>query len=88
MAVEIEDAFLIAIHTYAYRTMAFEDGGISKIVGVVFCTPPGHEQRLCYKIEFDDGDIDYVPVSDIVKGHYKIIKRKNFENITAITCEA
>jgi len=41
MAVEIEDAFLIAIHTYAYRTMAFEDGGISKIVGVVFAHHQG-----------------------------------------------
>ncbi|MEN7436453.1 hypothetical protein AAGV27_15005 [Bacillus velezensis] len=44
------------------------------IIGFVGYKPENHESRLCYKIRFEsDGMIDYVPVSDVELGHYKLI---------------
>lgn len=35
---------------------------------------PNHESRLCYKVRFEsDGVVDYVPVSDVEQGLYRLI---------------
>ncbi|HCL4447173.1 TPA: hypothetical protein N2D16_002778 [Clostridium botulinum] len=43
-----------------------------KITGLEYVTPAGLDKRLCYKIQWYDIE-DYVPVSDVEKGIYKIV---------------
>lgn len=48
----------------------FRSGVFGEIIGVVFCKPEDREERLCYKVMYEDGIIDYLPLSD--KDYYII----------------
>ncbi|RPK20923.1 hypothetical protein EH2_00216 [Bacillus subtilis] len=62
--------FINPISCYAHRRK--DELGI--IIGFVGYKPKNHESRICYKVRFEsDGMIDYVPVSDVELGHYKLI---------------
>ncbi len=67
-----EKAYLVGINPYCYRS-----GEPSEIIDVIIYTPKHNSpQRLCYKIKFFDGAIDYIPSTEV--GHnYKIITFAN-----------
>ncbi len=60
-------AFLVGTHPYSFRS-----GKPAEILGVEFATPEGETSRPCYRIRFNDGYVDGVPMSDT----------KNFEIIS------
>jgi hypothetical protein len=72
------NVFLKAIHPDAYHhkisERLIENGRISGLYRVI---PDGsksiYESRLCYKIRFTDGLIDYVPLCDIENGNFEIV---------------
>lgn len=53
-------------HTAIYRYNEW-----ASLIGVVIIPQPCGEQRLCYKVQFDDGVIDYRPVSDANNYEFK-----------------
>jgi hypothetical protein len=69
-----QKAFLIGIHPYSFR-----EGEPAEIIGVSFCTPDGLEERLCYKIRYNDGKEDFVAVSDTK--NYKIINETDAKEV-------
>jgi hypothetical protein len=63
-----QKCYVIALSPDLYRYKE-----ISEIIGVKFVTPDHNlEMRMCYRIEFPDGEIDYIPCSDVDKS-YKIV---------------
>lgn len=64
--------FLRSHHTLAYRR-----GHKAKIVGFEWITPDGHPERVCYKVRYSDGVIDYIPVTD---SYYEIVKEEPNES--------
>ncbi len=46
------------VHPYCFKC-----GEEGRIIGVEWCVPAnGMPERLCYKVEFDDLQVDWVPV--------------------------
>lgn len=71
--------YLKPIHPDAYRHnikiggREFEVEGI--ITGLFNIKPDGFDNlRICYEVTYLDGFVDYVPVSDVEDGSYKIIE--------------
>lgn len=63
-----EKVYLIGTHHYCFR-----HGIPSEIIGVVMGKPDKNSKpRLAYKVEFSDGVVDFVPVSEI-DINYKIV---------------
>ncbi len=62
--------YLKPIHHYTYK----KEGKIPLIIGVVSFKPNGFNERHCYKVMYEDGEIDYVPFKSIDEAHYKITK--------------
>jgi len=60
--------YLKAISINAFRHKSGLNG---EVVGLAYVTPKGLEERLCYKIQYDTF-IDYVPLSEIECGQFKI----------------
>jgi hypothetical protein len=63
---QTEQVFLVSIHRYGFRA-----GTPATIVGVEEVTPPGSPPRFCYKVRFEDGKEDFVPMNETE--HYKIV---------------
>jgi len=64
---------LIPIHPYAYRHKNYEnDGEITGTINIKFDNKL--EGRNCYEVTYPDGFVDYVQISDIDDGNYKIIR--------------
>lgn len=61
--------YLKPIHQYAYRKL----GRLPKVINLVSFKPAIHEERPCVKIQYNDGEIDYVPLKDITNGNYEIV---------------
>ncbi|RLD75084.1 MAG: hypothetical protein DRJ15_17505 [Bacteroidetes bacterium] len=59
-ALILEDLKIAGIN---YNCFRFKQWAI--IIGVKMCTPPNLKSRLVYECLFEDGFIDYVPLSDI-----------------------
>lgn len=51
---------------------AFRSGERAFIIGVSMVTPDGLAERLCYHVIYDDGKTDFVPVSMVADGSYRI----------------
>lgn len=64
-ALPIQDLKIMGNHYDCFRFKQWAD-----ITGVKMCYPPNLEPRICYQIQFEDGFIDYVPISD--SKHYLI----------------
>lgn len=66
-----EKAYLIGTHAYSFRS-----GEPAEIIGIKLVeSAPGLKLlkwRLCYEIEFSDGQRDYQPIKD--ESNYKIVK--------------
>jgi len=63
---------LIPIHQCTYKHRYYENDG--EITGVFNVKPKEDlDYRICYEIKYPDGFIDYVPVTDVQNGNYKII---------------
>lgn len=69
-----EKVFLVGIHRNSFRA-----GEPAEIIGLKMCQPSEMaEPRLCYEVEFGDGVIDYVPLSDNL--NFDIISWNNLIN--------
>lgn len=60
----VDTPFMRGTHPAFYRS-----GQWAKIEKVLFVTPVGGEERLCYRIVFVDGAVDNCPVYDPVAGY-------------------
>jgi hypothetical protein len=57
----MDDVYIYGVHPYAFRT-----GKIAKVIGMKWVQPDYHKSwRLCYQVEYYDGFVDYVPVSEV-----------------------
>lgn len=65
----ISPSYLKSISINAFK---HPDNLNGKIVGIEYVTPKGLDKRLCYKVQWWDIE-DYIPVSDVEKGIYKIV---------------
>ena len=66
------DTKLIPIHPCAYRHRNYENEG--KITNVLNVKPKENlDYRICFEVTFPDNFVDYVPVSEINDGNYKIV---------------
>lgn len=65
-----QKAFLVGTHRYS-----FQSGKPAEIIGVLFVTPEGCDARLCYHIRFENGQEDFVPVSE--SHHFEIISEED-----------
>ncbi|NFH40812.1 hypothetical protein [Clostridium sporogenes] len=68
--VNISPSYLKPISTNAFKHGSGLNG---KIIGLEYVTPVGLDKRLCYKVQWYDIE-DYVPVSDVEEGIYKIVE--------------
>lgn len=65
---KIKRAVITGVHPYAFRS-----GESAFIIGAAMITPENNlPERLCYQIIFDDGQTDYVPVSCLNDGSYRV----------------
>lgn len=70
---ETAPAFLVGTHPYAFRS-----GEAAEIVGVKTVFPKnGRTPRPCFEVKYQDGVIDYTPVSEVENGNYAIICKKS-----------
>lgn len=61
--IENRPARIRGMHRYHFRT-----GEWAKLIGVEIATPDGPvslPERAVFVLEFDDGKIDYIPISDL-----------------------
>lgn len=67
---EVHLVYITARNPYAFRS-----GSVARIVGVRFVQPDiKKEWRVCYQLEWEDGVIDYVPISEVGRDlNYSII---------------
>ena len=63
---DTNSAYLVGTSHYSFRR-----NEPALIKGLEWVTPVGLEKRLAYKVMYDDGFIDYVPISDT---SYEIIQ--------------
>jgi len=75
MKVKAKKLFLVGTHHDSFRA-----GETAEIVGTSMVTPPGEnsEPRPCFKVRFDDGRVDFVPIfaapgSNEKNPHYELI---------------
>ncbi|MCY7767974.1 hypothetical protein [Bacillus inaquosorum] len=62
--------FINPVSSYVYK----RKNELGIVIGFVGYKPKNHESRLCYKVRYEsDGMVDYVPVSDVEQGHYRLI---------------
>ncbi len=54
-----QKAFIVGIHRYS-----FQAGKPAEIIGVEFVTPENLSPRPCYKLRFEDGYEDFLPISE------------------------
>jgi hypothetical protein len=66
--------YLKPIHVDAYRhkVKGYEVVGI--ITGLFNIKPDNYDFRICYEVTYLDGFVDYIPVSEVENGIYKIIE--------------
>jgi hypothetical protein len=71
---EIKEAYYVGTHRYSYHT-----GVPAKIIGIKYIKPkPNLDERLCYHLEWLNGDTDYANISD--GKNYIIITEKQYLN--------
>ncbi|MEW6617373.1 MAG: hypothetical protein AB1333_03055 [Patescibacteria group bacterium] len=68
-----EKAFLVGTH----RAM-FHAGEPAEITEVVFSTPEGLKPRACYRVRFENGDEDLIPISE--SHHFEIISESDVKS--------
>lgn len=61
--------FMKPIHPYSYR----KERNLPLIIGVVSYAPDGLSERTCFKVQYDDGEIDYVAVQDVLNGNHSLV---------------
>lgn len=66
------------IHPYAYRR---EDGELPEITDILNFKPENLEARMCVEVTYKDGFKDYIPVSEIGNGCYKVVKSSKMQDI-------
>ena len=64
---KIERVYLIGVSINSFRY-----GDPAKILGIKMITLNGSTPRLCYHIEYEDDLEDYVPITEVSEGIYKI----------------
>lgn len=66
--------YVLPVNLHAYR----RQGELPKVVGVVMFKPSGDfDERMCYKAEYhSDGFVDYIPMSGVEIGDYKLITQE------------
>ncbi len=62
-------AKLLPIHPYQFRC-----GQLAEIVGVKWVIPDGNTGRVCFHLRWEDGETDFLPISD--SSNYIIIPDK------------
>jgi len=64
--------YMKSVHPYAYKR---EDGELPEVTGVVMFQPkPTMKKRICYKVEYKDGFVDYVPLNGVVNGSHELVE--------------
>lgn len=67
--------YLKPIHPAAYRHIISGQEICGAITGLYNVRPDDSEKvRLCYEVTYLDNFVDYIPVSDVEDGSYKIIE--------------
>jgi hypothetical protein len=77
--------YLKPIHPYAYRHKVKIEGREFEVMGIITglynIKPDNYDNngndldfRICYEVTYLDGFVDYVPVSDVENGSWKIIE--------------
>lgn len=61
-----QKAYLVGTHRYSFRA-----GKPAEIIGVQFVTPMNAEPRPCFHLQFEDGQQDFIPLSEA--HHFVII---------------
>lgn len=62
---------------------SFRSGEAAKITGTMVVKPDSASKpRLCFQIEFKDGQVDYTPVEEFYNGNVEI--RYSFKNVSAV----
>lgn len=69
-------AYLIGTHYTSFRR-----GEPAEIIGVEFVTPEGLQPRPCYKIRYEDGVEDAVPIADA--NSFTIVSADEIHNVRA-----
>jgi hypothetical protein len=64
----VKRAQIIGVSLYAFRP-----GEPAFIIGAAMVTPEGLPERLCYHVIFDDGKTDFIPVSSVADGAYRVV---------------
>lgn len=68
-SMKIEKVYLVGVHRYCFRA-----GEKSEIIGVKRVQPSENDDfRLAYKVRFDDGETDLVPLSDVELGNWRYV---------------
>ena len=57
--VSSKPAFIRGINVYSFRRYEW-----AELIGVRIVTPGDHEPRPCYMVLYEDGFIDYLPITD------------------------
>jgi len=63
-------AILKPVGSNSYRHNDSMEGGV--ITGVHFVTPNGLPSRYCYEVTYNDGFVDYVPMSSVKFGDWTL----------------
>ena len=70
---KIKKVYMKFLHGNHYRSKEMPE-----VVGVNWFVPDGREGRFCYKLQYNDDEINYVPFSDIEGGTCKLINETEF----------
>jgi hypothetical protein len=68
-----ESIYMKPISEYMYRKPNLP---FPEITGVYNIKPEGLNPRPCYELTYEDGQIDFVPVSSVEAGHCQIVLHK------------
>jgi len=64
-----EKVYLVGVHRYCFRA-----GEKCEIIGVEYVQPSEkYDYRLAYKVQYDDGKIDWVALSDVEAGNWEYV---------------
>lgn len=71
---KVRQAYLKPIHINAYR---HRSGKYGLITGFYLIVPDKGMERPCLSVVFEDGEIDYVPLSEVNNGVFRICESSN-----------
>lgn len=68
---EVDDADTSVYCMQTDRFRSYRPGEVAEVVGVEWRTPDGYPGRACFKLLYEDGDTDFVAISD--SANYRLL---------------